>query len=464
MIRTSPPLREIAEPDFRELCEAVVADMERLRVPGVALGLLHRGSQHVAGFGVTSLDHPLEVDGDTLFQTGSITKTFTATAAMRLVESGGLDLDAPVRAYLPDLRLASEETASRVTMRHLLTHMGGWQGDHFDDLGPGDDALARYVADMAHLPQLTPLGSVWSYNNSGFCLAGRVMEVVTGMSFEAVVKELVLDPVGMPMSFFFANDMMTHGFAVGHLTVDGHPQVARPWPIGRTSHPAGGIAASVRDLLTYARFQKGDGTTDRGERLLSAESMALMKTPQVQVADEIDAIGLSWWLKSLDGTDLALHLGQSNGQYALLSIAPAEEFAIAVLTNSDRGGRLMADATTRAFSRYLGLRDPEPRPLDMPREALEQYVGRYTTVLSEVDLTLGDGGLVAKTTSKGGFPNRDSPPRPSPPPSRLTFYDVDRVFVSAGPAKGARGEFLRDPDGNIRWYRTGLRINARQGG
>src|SRR4026209_2038838 len=92
--------------DFDDLCAIVEQEVCRCRVPGFAIGLLHKGREHAAGFGVTNLEHPLSVDGDTLFQIGSITKTFTATAAMRLVETSQLDLDRPVRTYLPELRLA----------------------------------------------------------------------------------------------------------------------------------------------------------------------------------------------------------------------------------------------------------------------------------------------------------------------------------------------------------------------
>src|SRR2546430_623690 len=128
--------------DFGLLCERVEAAMTHFQVPGVALGLWHDGQEHMAGFGVTNVNHPLPVDADTLFQIGSTTKTVTATAAMRLVERGVLDLDAPVRTYLPDLRLADDDVAARVTLRHLFTHTAGWEGDVFDDTGAGDDAPA----------------------------------------------------------------------------------------------------------------------------------------------------------------------------------------------------------------------------------------------------------------------------------------------------------------------------------
>ena len=187
---------------FDRVCEAVNAALEETQTPGVAVGLLHAGEEDAAGFGVTSLENPLDVTPDTLFQIGSITKTFTGTAAMRLVERGELDLDAPVRTYLPELKLSDEDVAARVTTRHLLTHTGGWIGDHFDDLGSGDDALARICASMSSLPQLTPLGEVWSYNNAGFYLAGRVIEVLSGKPYEEAMQELVLEPLGLEQTFF----------------------------------------------------------------------------------------------------------------------------------------------------------------------------------------------------------------------------------------------------------------------
>src|SRR4051812_868981 len=111
---------------FDELCSVVETEVARCRVPGVALGLLEQGEFRSRGFGITSIDHPLAVTPETLFQIGSISKPFTATAAMRLVDEGKLDLDAPVRTYLPDLSLRDERAAATVTPRHLLTHTGGW--------------------------------------------------------------------------------------------------------------------------------------------------------------------------------------------------------------------------------------------------------------------------------------------------------------------------------------------------
>jgi CubicO group peptidase (beta-lactamase class C family) len=454
---------DITDPDFRQLGDQVIEAMQRLHVPGVAVGILHQEQDHYAGFGVTSVEHPLPVNADTLFQIGSITKTFVGTAAMRLVELGQLDLDAPIRTYLPDLRLASEETASKVTLRHLFTHTGGWVGDYFNDFGYGDDALARMVSQVGALEKLTPLGALFSYNNAGFYLAGRVIEMVTGKPFEAALKELVLDPLGLAMSFFFPHDVITHRFVVGHETVDGEPRVARPWAVGRAIHPAGGIVSNVKDLVLYARFHMGNGTSLKGTRLLTPESLAAMKTPQVPGSGMTDAVGITWMLTNAGGAWVVRHGGGTKGQVTEFRLAPAHRFAIAVLTNSEDGGELCDQIANWAMRHYLGLGMPEAAPLDLPADRLARYVGRYASSGSNYELSLREGGLTMQVIDTGGFPTPETPPPPTqPPPVRLAFYGEDRIVALDSPFKDDRGEFLVNPDGSIEWFRFGGRIRKRQ--
>src|SRR5829696_3425339 len=154
---------------FRWLDAKVEAAMAQLQIPGVAVGVYYQGQEYVRGYGVTNVDYPRPVDENTLFRIGSTTKTFTGTTTMRLVEQGLLDLNAPVRTYLPTLKLA-DPAAERVTVRQLLNHSAGWVGDDFADLGRGEGALARYVAGMQQLPQLTPPGTVFAYNNAAVIL------------------------------------------------------------------------------------------------------------------------------------------------------------------------------------------------------------------------------------------------------------------------------------------------------
>ena len=107
--------------------DALIRDgMERYHVPGIAVGMWHDGILELGGWGVTSVDHPLAVDADTLFQIASVTKTITATVVMRLVEQRKVDLDAPVRTYIPSFKLKDSDAAARATVKHLVTHTGGW--------------------------------------------------------------------------------------------------------------------------------------------------------------------------------------------------------------------------------------------------------------------------------------------------------------------------------------------------
>lgn len=451
---------------FEALRDLTAREMARLHVPGVALGVVDGDAEYTAGLGVTNIDHPLPVDGDTLFQIGSTTKTVTATAAMRLVERGQLDLDAPVRAYLPELRLADEQVAARVTLRHLFNHTGGWAGDYFDDLGNGDDALARIVARLADLPQLTPLGAVWSYNNAGFYLAGRVLEVLSGMTYEALVHELVLAPLGMDHSFFFPGDVMTYRFAVGHMNSfePGEPPaaVARPWPLARTANPAGGIASTARDQLRYARFHMGDGTAPDGARLLSREALAEMQAPSAPAANG-EFSGVTWFIKDVAGERIVRHGGATHGQLSAFAMVPARRFAITVLTNADRGDELHRAVTQLALEQFVGLVEPAPAAQEVPAERLAEYAGRYEARASLMELSLHDGELVLQLTPKGGFPTKDSPPEPPPPPSRLAVCGTDQVIALDEPLRGGRGEFLRGADGRVAWLRIGGRIHARLG-
>ena len=445
-----------------QLREQVAGLMARTGVPGVAIGILHKGESVAFGCGVTSVEHPLPVSDETLFQIGSITKTFTGTAIMRLVEEGVLDLDARVRTYVPGFQVADEAASCEATVRHLLTHQGDWAGDFFHGTGAGDDALARYVADMAELPQLAPLGTHWSYNNAGFSVAGHIIELVTGKRYETVLQELVLDPLGLERTFFDPGDVITHSFAVGHIVVEEKAQVARPWALDRAILPAGGIACHVKDLLRYARFHLGDGRAEDGTRLLSTESLTMMHSPQVTVR-EGEAWGLSWGIvDEIEGARQLRHGGGTRGQISLLVLVPEHDLAVAVLTNADPGGSITDEVRRWVLKEILGLEAPRAEPIDAEEEELAQYAGRYRGYYTDLDLGVLGGKLVGQVTYKRGFPNEDVPPAPAPPPMSVALCDEDRLLVADGPAKDALGDAIRRSDGSIGWLRFSGRLHERE--
>src|SRR5918912_836695 len=136
-------------------------------IPGVAVGVWADGREVYACHGVTSVENPLPVDRDTLFVLGSVTKTYTATALLRLVAEGRVALDAPVRRYVPELILADERAAAEVTVLQLLNHTSGLGWDLLIDTGEGDDALAGFVAKLAELELIAPPGARTSYSQAG---------------------------------------------------------------------------------------------------------------------------------------------------------------------------------------------------------------------------------------------------------------------------------------------------------
>lgn len=447
---------------IEQLTAQIEQVMAQTGVPGVAVGILHQDHEETIGVGITNQNHPLPVTPDTLFQIGSISKTMTATVAMRLVEQGQLNLDTPLRHYLPAFRLQDEAATRDVTLRHLFTHTGGWVGDYFEDTGPGDDALARYVTQMAALPQLTPLGSLWSYNNAGFSLAGHVIEAVTAKPFETVVKELLFTPLGMEMAFFFTGDMMTHRFVAGHIVTDSETKVATPWPLARSAHAAGGVTTTVRDMLRYARFHLRQGRTASGETLLNPATVRTMQTKQADAGSMADGVGISWLLNTIDSTQLVSHGGATNGQIAQLLLAPANDFALVILTNANRGREVTRDLTNWLLQHYLGLVATAPQLQCRIADELQPYLGYYIAQLSDVEVTAAEGGLVLQVIPKGGFPAKDSPPGPKPPPAPAAFFDRDRVLVTEGPSKESKCEFVRDSQGEILWFRVGGRVHRRQ--
>lgn len=436
--------------------------MERHKVPGVAVGLWLDGEEYAEGFGVTSLENPLPVTPDTLFQIGSTTKTVTATLVMRLVEAGKLEPDVPVRHYLPGLKLADEDVAARVTLRHLLTHTGGWAGDYFVRTGNGDDALAKYVEGMASLKQLTPLGEIWSYNNAGFGLAGRVIEVAMGQPYETVCREWILEPLSLRNSFFFPEEVMARRFAVGHVKQNEQAVVAQPWALARNANPVGGLASTVRDQLEYARFHMGDGTAKSGERLLSSDSMRRLQTPQVAAANG-GQMGLSWFLQVADETRIVSHGGATNGQMSQFWFAPERKFALTVLTNHSDGSILNTEIAKWVRENLLGIVVPEPTPAELSAGEGAEYAGRYVEgVMGNVLELERDGtGFVLRVVpgDRSGITCIATDP---PPPMRAALLERDKLMILDGPAKGARTEFIRDSDGKIVWQRYSLRLYRRQ--
>lgn len=449
----------LVEPLPPDLFPPIEAEMRRLQVPGAALGVLHDGRAYTASFGITSVEHPLPVTDETLFQVGSTSKTFTATAFMQLVEQDAVSLDAPVRTYLPDFRLASEEDAARLTLHHLVTHHGGFLGDDFqrERNNRGDDALAQYVAGMATTAQLTPAGYTFSYSNAGLYIVGRVIEVITGQPFERVIRKRIFSPLGMRRSTYFPEFALPHRVAAGHIITADGPVVARPWHVPRTIAPGGGVISNVVEQLAYAAFHLGDGSAPGGERLLEPASMALMQRPHAAAGSMCDAIGVTWMLSEIGGVHFVFHGGATNGHLSSFELAPSKGFALTLLTNSDTGRGLRPFVSELARHYFLGISPSAPPAISLGRGELDDYAGRYEQTLANLDVSVADGGLQVQET-----PATLRLVEPLPlPPTHAEPIAADRFAITRGDRRGETIEFLRDDSGDIAWMRWDGRISRR---
>jgi CubicO group peptidase (beta-lactamase class C family) len=442
---------------FRELDAKIRAGLERYDIPGLAVGVLHQGTEFIRGYGVTDVNHPVPVNGDTVFRVASNTKTFTGTAAMRLVERGRLDLDARVRRYLPDFRTLDPSVAARVTVRQLFNHTAGWLGEDFEDTGQGDDALARYVAGIARLPQHSPLGRMFSYNNPGLSVAGRILEVITGTTYEQAVRELVIDPLQLEHSRFFADELGGFDVAAAHGTA----VVPEPafYPVPRGIHPAGGLISSVRDQLRYARFHLGDGRVPGGgERLLTRRSLTAMRSqpgPGGTLLVELEGMGVSWMLRpTAEGVRVVQHGGDLPGYHSGFLMVPERGFAITMLTNSESGPALLKDffAGDWALRRFAGVSNLPAVPRTLPADALAPYEGGYVSAQVGLDGALVDVGF--ELVADGG---RLVLMQNGVAGGTLAFYRRDHVLFldEAGQPLGYRADFVRAHDGPVAWLRTG---------
>ena len=444
-----------------ELDGVVEAAMTRWGVPGLTLGILRDREAETRAYGVASLESGYPLRPDSLFQIGSISKVYTATLVMTFVEEGVLDLDTPVSTYLPDLVLADAAARDAITVRHLLAHTSGLEGDRFTDYGMGDDALTRAIAEFHTLRQITPPGETWAYCNSGFYLTGAIIERLTGKPFEAVMRERVFEPLGLTRSFFFAHEAITYPVAVGHSPVQpGEPahEVARRYPLPRCVNAAGGIISDVGDLLRFAAFHLGDGTVD-GKRVLSPESLAAMRAPQAEAGSFAEAYGLAWALHAYDGGWVVGHGGTTGGFQAQLRLVPGRGFAVAVLTNSSQGAAAYSEIIDWVLEHECGLRPVRPEPVSLSADELAWFAGRYHRPDVDITISVDWDRLRADVVTRSQLTGKET----TLPPLTLIPIGERRFLIADTHVRGETVEFLEGPDGAPRFLRFHGRLADWQG-
>ncbi|WP_198421195.1 serine hydrolase domain-containing protein [Mesorhizobium carmichaelinearum] len=374
-------------------------------IPGAVLGISYDGKRIVVPYGVLSTATGVTTTVDSVFQIGSITKLWTATMVMQLIDERRLELDSTVAQLLPGVRVGVDDVADQITVRHLLTHSSGIDGDLMFDTGRGDDCLAKFAAQLADVAQIHPVGTAYSYCNAGFTLLGRIIEVLDGTGWDKALRRRLVEPLGLTATVTLPEEALLFRAAVGHQA---HPHAGKPvhtWGLMRSDGPSGLITQSADDLLTFAELHLNHGVTGAGRSVLSADAVAAMLVEQVRppVTSAPFAVGLTWRMSEWGGRRVIGHDGWTLGQRAFLRVDPEARLAVCLLTNSDALSpyeRIISDV----IEHYAGVRVPErPAPVDVLPYRPERHVGRYENAGGRLEVTARPAGLLATWTTKGDF-------------------------------------------------------------
>ncbi|MDX6743586.1 serine hydrolase domain-containing protein [Actinocorallia sp. A-T 12471] len=428
-------------------------------VPGASLAVRHRGGTVEHATGVLSTATNVPVTPGSLFQIGSVTKVWTATQTLLLAERGDLDLDAPVRDALPEFAVADPAATAEVTIRQLLSHTSGIDGDFFFDTGRGDDCLEKYVRECARLTQLHPPGVTQSYVNAGYSILGRIVEKKTGLVWDRAMREMVVDPLGLDGVCTLPEEALLRRTAVGHLGKGDKLKPTPVWGLMRSGGPAGAtMCATAADAVAFGAAHLAPG-------LLTEESLTAMRTPQIEVPNPHGLgthWGLGWILDTWDGHPVLWHSGSTIGQNAALWVVPDADLIVALLSNGGYDGALAAELSREIFAELAGIAvrempEPSPEPLDLD---LASYTGLYDRGHVRTTITDTPRGLHARveTTTPALAALSE--------PLELELSPVDEVtFVGTAEGNPAKVPFVfhRLPDGSFHVHysaRTNPRIAA----
>ncbi|GHU74915.1 penicillin-binding protein [Clostridia bacterium] len=348
---------------FKEKCKE---NLDALHQAGMSVAVVQDGNAvFCEGFGWRDVDQKLPMSEKTLLPIGSATKSFTATGVLMLQDEGLIDIDKPVREYMPELIFQDNAATLEATARDLLCHrMGLPRHDFLWALRPNIGRL-EIVKDIRKLEPNAPFRSVWQYNNLMFTSAGYLIEKLSGKRWEDFTRERIFDPLGMKRANFNCEDSVIDGdFALAYnrdsktLDLD-----AVSYTRVTANGPAGSINASAEELLGWLRFNLNKGVVGNSELIKSATFPQLI-TPNIAYTlypweyPEIRSMGygLGWFVDCYRGKTLVWHGGNVSGSTAMVAFMP--ELNIGMTAQVNTGGSALPIITMYdCFDRLMGYAD-----------------------------------------------------------------------------------------------------------
>ncbi|WP_198169400.1 serine hydrolase domain-containing protein [Herbidospora daliensis] len=383
--------------------EQIIAFCESADVPGFVAGVFHRGEQIVVAHGTANVATGAPMREDTGFLFGSVTKVMTTTLVLQQVDRGLLDLDAPVVTYLPGFALTEPGAADKILVRHLISHTNGIDADLYFPDARGRHALETYVDGLASsCGTLFAPGEQLSYSNGGMIVAGRLLEVVTGRSFNDLLERDVYAAVGMTDSGTSAEQAILRSTAVGHFP-DPQTMAATPttmFTLPDTWGPAGGTPiGTIADLLAFGRTHLAGGVSPSGARVLSAGSTALMQQVWHDMATpNVPPMGLGWVRYPFGDTTVLAMSGASPGGVSILCVVPEHDLVFTAFGNTPGAIMLHDQLLQWLLSEQLGVEIPALVTEVEQDVDLTPYVGTYRSDQLRVDVAIVEGRLEERTT------------------------------------------------------------------
>lgn len=367
---------------IEELAENALSDHP---APGISIGVQKGGEVVFAGgFGYADLENEVPATADTVYRIGSVTKQFTAAAAMLLVEEGELNLAADLREYLPDY----DTQGFDVTVERLLNHTSGikgytempefWERSRLD---LGHEAMLELFSEPPF--EFEP-GDRYQYNNSGYYLLGVLIERLSGMSYTEFLEARFFGPLGLERTHYLRNGPLVPGRAEGYEVGDDGGFVNDEPLSMELPYAAGSLGASVLDLLAWQRaLASGQAVSPAAYERMTARGSLVNGDPV--------HYGYGLGLSEEHGLARISHGGGINGFRAQLAHYPEADLGIAVLINSGSGRPgVLANRIARAA---LGMDQPAVNEVEVPEAELRRCAGTYDPGRSPVTVRLEDGSL-----------------------------------------------------------------------
>ena len=451
---------------LEEKFEGLIADsMMQQHVPGLSVAVVKDGTVvYTRGFGARDLKAKLQATPDTLYGVGSCTKSFTALAVMQLHEQGKLNVNDPVRKYLPEFKVGKE--GNPIAIQHLLSHSSG-----IPDLGSADVEINRFLDGDEKWVPLTSFddamafvngakdevaaepGAKFFYLNEGYTLLGRIVEKVSGFRYEDYVVERILKPLKMRRSGFPSEsldkdaDIATSYFIQRKEdTFVGTPSV---FPLDRLAYPAGGLVSSVMELSSYLIACMGDGVFE-GTGILGSSLLKEMCKPRVDTGYSTFFgkrwYGFGWSIdENFFGQECIRHSGSTAVSGADLRFVPALKMGVAVASNNG-----MADSVYLVAPVVLSLlmgKDPMKEiPVFEVERKMGMLAGKYESYKGIAKISIVRRGGILFLESKGKLSEQSIALIPeSDTLESLKFY-----MLAGGTRMPA--EFVADSSGKIDLY------------